>query len=109
MFSIKDVEFDEYFCFTDTEVQYMLHYKSQERIYDTVQEWYDSYRFRKVTFNRWNGNSEKSTKIEMEQLINDENIQKVIHQELTYLELYSSIDNIRNALFMTGYLTQRVN
>ena len=48
MFSIKDVEFDEYFCFTDTEVQYMLHYKSQERIYDTVQEWYDSYRFRKV-------------------------------------------------------------
>lgn len=41
-------EFDEYFCFTDTEVQYMLHYKSQERIYDTVQEWYDSYRFRKV-------------------------------------------------------------
>ena len=45
----------------------------------------------------------------MEQLINDENIQKVIHQELTYLELYSSIVNIRNALFMTGYLTQRVN
>ncbi len=45
----------------------------------------------------------------MEQLINDENIQKVIHQELTYLELYSSIDNIRNVLFMTGYLTQRVN
>ena len=54
----------------------------------------------------------------MEQLINDENIQKVIHQELTYLELYSSIDNIRNvgypvyhkfSFFMTGYLTQRVN
>ena len=45
----------------------------------------------------------------MEQLINDENIQKVIHQELTYLELYSSIDNISNALFMTGYLTQQVN
>lgn len=27
--------------------------------------------------------------IETEQLINDENIQKVIHQESTYLELYS--------------------
>lgn len=30
----------------------------------------------------------------MGQLINDENIQKVIHQELTYPELYSSVDNI---------------
>ena len=45
----------------------------------------------------------------MEQLINDENIQKVIHQELTYLELYSSIDYIWYALFMTGYLSLRVN
>lgn len=43
----------------------------------------------------------------MGQLINDENIQKVIHQELTYPELYSSVDKIWSALFMTGYLTQR--
>ena len=36
-------------------------------------------------------------------------ITKEIHQELTYPEMYKTIDNIWSLLFMTGYLTQRGN
>lgn len=47
------------------------------------------------------------TRIELERLINGETVQKEINQELTYKELYSSIDNLWSTLFMTGYLTQK--
>ena len=47
------------------------------------------------------------TKLELERLVNGGLVQKEINQELTYKELYSSIDNLWSTLFMTGYLTQR--
>lgn len=47
------------------------------------------------------------TKREIEELIAGESVTKEIHQELTYNNLYDSIDNIWSVLFMTGYLTQR--
>ncbi len=50
---------------------------------------------------------QKVTKIELEQLVNGGMVQKEINTELTYKELYSSIDNLWSTLFMTGYLTQR--
>lgn len=46
-------------------------------------------------------------KKEMERLINGESVQKEIHQELTYTELYSQADHIWSVLYMTGYLTRR--
>ena len=49
----------------------------------------------------------KLTKMELEQLVNGGIVQKEINAELTYKELYSSIDNLWSTLFMTGYLTQR--
>ena len=49
----------------------------------------------------------KLTKMELEQLVNGGIVQKEINSELTYKELYSSIDNLWSTLFMTGYLTQR--
>lgn len=49
----------------------------------------------------------KLTKMELEQLVNGGIVQKEINPELTYNELYSSIDNLWSTLFMTGYLTQR--
>ena len=49
----------------------------------------------------------KLTKMELEQLVNGGIVQKEINPELTYKELYSSIDNLWSTLFMTGYLTQR--
>ena len=53
------------------------------------------------------GKPQKLTRIELEQLVNGGIVQKEINFELTYKELYSSIDNLWSTLFMTGYLTQR--
>lgn len=49
----------------------------------------------------------RTTKREIESLVAGEAIIKEIHQELTYKEMYASIDNIWSVLFTTGYLTQR--
>lgn len=48
-----------------------------------------------------------TTKREIERLIDGEIITKEIRQEITYPEMYQSVENIWSLLFMTGYLTQR--
>ena len=53
------------------------------------------------------GKPQKLTRMELEQLVNGGIVQKEINSELTYKELYSSIDNLWSTLFMTGYLTQQ--
>lgn len=50
---------------------------------------------------------QKLTRMELERLVNGGLVQKEINQELTYKELYDSIDNLWSTLFMTGYLTYR--
>ncbi len=47
------------------------------------------------------------TKQEIEKLIAGETIQKEIRQDLTYQDMYRSMDNLWSVLFTTGYLTQR--
>ena len=49
------------------------------------------------------------TKREIERLVAGEIITKEIHQELTYQDMYTTIDNLRSVLFTTGYLTKRGN
>lgn len=44
---------------------------------------------------------------EIERLVEGESITKEIHQELTYRDMYASIENVWSVLFMTGYLTQK--
>ncbi|MFR8171850.1 MAG: AAA family ATPase [Marvinbryantia sp.] len=48
-----------------------------------------------------------SVRREIENLVAGEKITKEIHQELTYKDMYDSIDNLWSVLFTTGYLTQR--
>lgn len=48
-----------------------------------------------------------TTKREIERLVAGEVITKEIHQELTYPDLYRSVQNLFSLLFTTGYLTQR--
>jgi hypothetical protein len=48
-----------------------------------------------------------SVRREIEELVNGGTVVKRIHQELTYRDLYSSIDNLWSVLFTTGYLTRR--
>ena len=44
---------------------------------------------------------------EIEGLVAGECIIKELHQELTYEDMYQTVDNIWSVLFTTGYLTQR--
>jgi hypothetical protein len=48
-----------------------------------------------------------TTKREIEQLIEGHTVTKTVRQELTYRELYDTIENMWSVLFTTGYLTQR--
>lgn len=48
-----------------------------------------------------------TTKREIERLIAGETVIKEIYQEITYPDIYSSIDNIWSVLLATGYLTHR--
>lgn len=147
VYSITNVEFDEYFGFTDAEVKELLCYYKLDDHYDTVKEWYDGYRFgNKEVYCPWDvinycndhlsdpsappenywlntssndiinrfidsmddiGEKKKLTQFELELLVNGETVQKKISEELTYKELYDSVDNLWSALFMTGYLTIR--
>ena len=46
-------------------------------------------------------------KSEIETLVAGDTVEKEIHEDLTYNENYSSVNNVWSLLFMTGYLTQR--
>lgn len=140
--SVSDVRFDEYFGFTDNDVQQLLDYYRLSAYYPVMKEWYDGYRFGNIDVycpwdvinycdalrtdkeampqNYWantSGNDavkhfiEKSDNItvkrEIERLVAGEEIEKEIHQELTYHDMDQSIEHIWSVLFTTGYLTQR--
>ena len=140
--SVSDVEFDEYFGFTDAEVRNLLQYYELMDYYDIVKEWYDGYRFGNIDVycpwdvlnycdalrsnpaalpqNYWINTSNNdavrvfieqsdngTTKKEIERLVAGEEIKKEIRPELTYKDMYSSIDNLWSVLFTSGYLTQR--
>lgn len=51
--------------------------------------------------------ADEQTKGELEQLVNGEAVVKKLNTELTYRELYDSIDSVWSVLFTTGYLTKR--
>ena len=140
-FTITDVDFDEYFGFTDQEVRDLLAYYEYSSKYESIKEWYDGYCFGNVEVycpwdvvsylrslrtdkestpqNYWvntSGNAEvkefirqsknATTKREIERLMAGEVITKTIRSELTYKDMYDSIENIWSVLFTTGYLTQ---
>ena len=46
--SVTNVQFDEYFGFTDKEVRQMLKYYGLSEHYETAKAWYDGYRFGEV-------------------------------------------------------------
>ena len=138
--SITDVNYDEYFGFTEPEVDELLAYYNLTDKKPVVKEWYDGYRFGneeiycpwdvinycydvqanpklkpKTYWMNTSGNAFIKTLIEraprgteqmqIEKLIAGEPIRKVINEQLTYNEIYDSMENIWSLLFMTGYLT----
>lgn len=140
-FTITDVDFDEYFGFTDQEVCDLLTYYECTDKYGSIKEWYDGYRFGNVEVycpwdvvsylrslrtnkeaipqNYWVNTSSNAevkefirqsksatTKREIEGLMAGKEIIKTIRPELTYKDMYHSIENIWSVLLTTGYLTQ---
>ncbi len=45
IYTVKDIQYNEYFGFMDTDVRKMLAYYGFTDRYDTIKEWYDGYRF----------------------------------------------------------------
>ncbi|MDE5765273.1 MAG: ATP-binding protein [Ruminococcus sp.] len=141
IFSILNVQFDEYFGFTDSEVVHMLEFYGLSEHYNTFKEWYDGYRFGKTDVycpwdvinyccdlradseaepaDYWSNTSGNSivrkfidisdihVRNELETLIQGGALEKEIHQELTYDDIYDSVDNLWSVMLMTGYLTNR--
>lgn len=141
VFSITNVQFDDYFGFSDEEVREMLRFYGFEDRFGTVKEWYDGYHFGNAdVYCPWDvinycttlrsepdapprafwintsGNdiirsfiqrATQRTRREIEQLIEGKVVAKKVNHELTYKDLYQSIDNLWSVLFTTGYLTQR--
>lgn len=140
--SIAEVQFDEYFGFTDSEVKEILRYYGLSSHYDEMKEWYDGYEFGNIEVycpwdvinycdtlladpeaeprNYWLNTSSnesvkhflqssgsRAAKREVEKLVAGEVIMKEIHQELTYKEMYDSVENMWSVLYTTGYLTKR--
>ncbi len=139
--TISDVRYDEYFGFTNSDVDELLEFYGLSSYKDMIRDWYDGYHFGDTdVYCPWNvinycdelladpgaepenywantsGNdlirrlhkkANKSTKSDVEKLINGENITKTNRQELTYREVEDSIDNIWSVLYSTGYLTCR--
>ena len=52
--------------------------------------------------------ADTATKKEIELLIEGKTIEKLVHEDITYDEIYDSMDNLWNFMFFTGYL-KKVN
>lgn len=51
------------------------------------------------------GKATQTTRLELQRLVGGESIERIINRELTYRDLYSSVDNLWSVLYATGYLT----
>ncbi len=139
VYSVTDEWFDEFFGFTDREVQELLSYYGLTDCYEEIRRWYDGYRFgSKEVFCPWDvlnhcvrlrknpktppqnywintsGNdvikrfvamADDKTREEIETLVAGGTIEKDIREDLTYSEIYDTIDNLWSLLYTTGYLT----
>nr|WP_302596091.1 AAA family ATPase [uncultured Acetatifactor sp.] len=141
VYSITNIQSDERFGFTQSEIQAMAErFQCIDKLH-RIKEWYDGYHFGRaevycpwdvinyIDLLRWepdalprpfwintSGNdiirnfvrmAKAGTRKELERLIDGETIPKKVNQELTYRDLYTSMDNLWSILFTTGYLTQR--
>ncbi len=135
--SILNMQYDEYFGFTEDEVRRLCSDYHLEHKYDLMKEWYDGYIFGNANvYNPWSiirfvddlkenencfpssywantsSNSivrkmieraDEDTKGEIETLIEGKTVEKPIHEDITYDEVYKTMDNLWNFMFFTGY------
>lgn len=135
--SILNKNYDEYFGFTNKEVEKMCQDFGMTDKLDTFQSWYNGYVFGNANvFNPWSivryvkdlladrnefpssywantssnsivrsliDRANRDVKDEIESLIAGGTIEKPIHEDITYDEVYASMDNLWNFMFFTGY------
>lgn len=135
--SILNEYYDEYFGFTQNEVNIMLKDYGLNEKEELTKSWYNGYIFGQAqVYNPWSvvkfvkdlyknknalpisywantsSNSivkslieraDKVTKNEIELLIEGKTIEKLVHEDITYDEIYNSMDNLWNFMFFTGY------
>lgn len=135
--SILDEKYDEYFGFTDEEVQRVCMDYGMPEKFGLFKEWYNGYLFGNANvYNPWSviqlmddlqdnpnrypkaywantsSNSivrkliemaDEDTKKEIEELIEGKTVEKPIHEDITYDEVYNTMDNLWNFMFFTGY------
>lgn len=140
--SILNDKYDEYFGFTDSEVEAICASYNMTDKYQVIKEWYNGYMFghenvynpwsvmqyiddltcnlNKIPSSYWANTSSNSivksfieraddeTKSEIEDLIEGKSIEKPVHEDITYDEIYKSTDNLYNFMFFTGYF-KKVN
>ena len=135
--SILNEYYDEYFGFTQEEVNKILQDYGLSEKEELTRNWYNGYIFGKTNvYNPWSvvkfvkdlyknknifptsywantsSNSivkslieraDSATKKEIELLIEGKTIEKPVHEDITYGEIYDSMDNLWNFMFFTGY------
>ncbi len=140
--SILNKAHDEYFGFTQNEVDEMLSYYNLSEKNDLIRDWYNCYIFGEVSvYNPWSvvrivkdlkidnkklpssycantssnsivrslvDKADDMTRNEIEFLIEGKTIEKPVHEDITYDDVYDSFDNLWNFMFFTGYL-KKVN
>lgn len=135
--SIISSQYDEYFGFSQQEVNKLLRDYGCEDDKELVKEWYDGYLFgssqvynpwsiinylaestagRSFPKPYWSNTSSNSivkelvehagmeVRLEIEHLMAGLTIEKQIHEDITYSDVWESEDNLWNFLFFTGYL-----
>ncbi len=135
--SILNQDYDEYFGFTDEEVQKICTEYHLEHKYKLIRKWYNGYVFGNTNvYNPWSlvqfvknlitckdnlpkaywantssnsivrsliDHADDSAKEEIELLIGGGEIEKPVHEDITYDEIYKTMDNLWNFMFFTGY------
>jgi hypothetical protein len=132
--TILDVKFNDKFGFTEQEVEEILNYYEIQNKISEVKEWYNGYIFGgNVIYNPWSvlnyiDNKEKgfmpywinsssndlikrllvkgnrNMKLELEELINGNSINKVVDDNIVMNEVEDSNENIWSFLTLSGYL-----
>jgi hypothetical protein len=136
VYTLLSEEFDEQFGFTEKETETVLKDFHLLDRYDEVQLWYNGYRFgQKIIYNPWSiinflgskakkckpywintsdnqmvefllSKGGKELKKELEQLIQDEAIEKAIDENIVLKDLTTDEDSMWSFLLMGGYLKQ---
>jgi hypothetical protein len=135
--SILSKSYDEYFGFTQNEVNKVLEDYDLTEKETLIKDWYNGYIFGDAeVYNPWSAvrfvkdlcvdkntfpssywantssnsivkslieKADSKTKQEIELLIEGKTIEKIVHEDITYDEIYDSMDNLWNFMFFTGY------